>query len=237
MQHVAQLADISRPAVVEQGALRVAGEARAGRFEAADGGTLFLDEIGNLPLAGQAKLLRVLQTGQYERLGSNTTRKANVRVVAATNLPLRDAMRVGRFREDLYYRLSVIELTLPPLAERRDDVLPLARAFLDKGVRLTSDAERALLNYSWPGNVRELRNVLQRAALLAGAAPITAATLNLPAVFPARSDEPVLDRASIERVLTESGHIVAQAARQLGISRQALYRRMEKLGIKESPGR
>ena len=210
---------------------------RAGRFEAADGGTLFLDEIGNLPLAGQAKLLRVLQTGEYERLGSNTTRKANVRVVAATNLPLREAMREGRFREDLYYRLSVIELTLPPLAERRDDVLPLARAFLDKGVRLTGDAERALLNYSWPGNVRELRNVLQRAALLAGAAPLSAATLNLPAVLPARSDEPVLDRATIERTLSESGHIVAQAARQLGISRQALYRRMEKLGIKESPGR
>jgi DNA-binding NtrC family response regulator len=210
---------------------------RAGRFEAADGGTLFLDEIGNLPPAGQAKLLRVLQTGEYERLGSNTTRKADVRVVAATNLPLREAMREGRFREDLYYRLSVIELTVPPLAERRDDVLPLARAFLDKGVRLTSDAERALLNHSWPGNVRELRNVLQRAALLAGAAPLTAATLNLPAVLPARSDEPVLDRATIERTLSESGYIVAQAARQLGISRQALYRRMEKLGIKESPGR
>jgi DNA-binding NtrC family response regulator len=212
-------------------------KARPGRFEAADGGTLFLDEIGNLPLAGQTKLLRVLQTGDYERLGSNTTRRANVRVVAATNLPLRDAMREGRFREDLYYRLSVIELTVPPLAERRDDVLPLTRAFLDKGVRLTSDAERALLNHSWPGNVRELRNVLQRAALLAGTAPISAATLNLPAVLPARSDEPVLDRATIERVLTESDHIVAQAARQLGISRQALYRRMEKLGIKESPGR
>ena len=212
-------------------------KARAGRFEAADGGTLFLDEIGNLPLAGQAKLLRVLQTGEYERLGINTTRRANVRVVAATNLPLRDAMREGRFREDLYYRLSVIELALPPLAERRDDVLPLTRSFLPAGARLTSDAERALLNYSWPGNVRELRNVLQRAALLAGDAPINAAALNLPAVLPARSDEPVLDRATIERVLAENGHIVAQAARQLGISRQALYRRMEKLGIKESPGR
>ena len=111
-------------------------KARAGRFEAADGGTLFLDEIGNLPLAGQAKLLRVLQTGEYERLGSNTTRRANVRIVAATNMPLRDAMREGRFREDLYYRLSVIELALPPLAERRDDVLPLARAFLPVGARL-----------------------------------------------------------------------------------------------------
>src|SRR6187455_1325439 len=208
-------------------------KARAGRFEAADGGTLFLDEIGNLPLAGQAKLLRVLQTGEYERLGSNTTRRANVRIVAATNMPLRDAMREGRFREDLYYRLSVIELSLPPLAERRDDILPLARAFLT--TRLTADAERALLNYSWPGNVRELRNVLQRAALLAGDSPINAAALNLPAVLPARSDEPVLDRATIEKVLAENGQVVAQAARQLGISRQALYRRMEKLGIKESP--
>jgi DNA-binding NtrC family response regulator len=212
-------------------------KARAGRFEAAHGGTLFLDEIGNLPLAGQAKLLRVLQTGEFERLGSNTTRRADVRIVAATNLPLRDAMREGRFREDLYYRLSVIELALPPLAERRDDVLPLTRAFLPPAARLTADAERALLHYSWPGNVRELRNVLQRAALLAGAQPITAALLNLPAVLPARSDEPVLDRATIERVLSENGRIVAQTARQLGMTRQALYRRMEKLGIKESSGR
>jgi DNA-binding NtrC family response regulator len=212
-------------------------KARPGRFEVADGGTLFLDEIGNLPPAGQAKLLRVLQTGEYERLGSDVTRRANVRIVAATNLPLRDAMREGRFREDLFYRLSVIELQLPALAERRDDILPLARSFLPPGARLTGDAERALLNHAWPGNVRELRNVLQRAALLAGAAPITAAALNLPAVLPARSDEPMLDRATIERVLAEHGQIVAQAARHLGISRQALYRRMEKLGIKESPGR
>ena len=210
---------------------------RAGRFEAAAGGTLFLDEIGNLPPAGQAKLLRVLQTGEYERLGSNATRKADVRIIAATNLPLRDAMREGRFREDLFYRLSVIELSLPPLAERRDDILPIARSFLRPGSRLTTDAERALFHHSWPGNVRELRNVLQRAALLAGDQPINAAALNLPAVLPARSDEPVLDRATIERVLSEHGRIVAQAARQLGISRQALYRRMEKLGIKESPGR
>jgi DNA-binding NtrC family response regulator len=212
-------------------------KARAGRFEAADGGTLFLDEIGYLPLAGQAKRLRVLQTGEYERLGSNTTRRASVRIVAATNMPLREAMRAGRFREDLYYRLSVIELALPPLAERRDDILPIARALLAGGARLTGDAERALCNYTWPGNVRELRNVLQRAALLAGEQPINAAALNLPAVLPARCDDPVLDRATVERVLAEHDHVVAQAARQLGISRQALYRRMEKLGIKESPGR
>src|SRR4029078_7444781 len=177
------------------------------RFEAADGGTLFLDEIGNLPLAGQAKLLRVLQTGEYERLGSNITRRANVRIVAATNLPLRDAMREGRFREDLFYRLSVIEVAWAALGERGDDILPLARAFLSNGARLTGDAERALLNYSWPGNVRELRNVLQRAALLAADALITAVALTLPAVLPARSDEPVLDRATIERVLNEHGHV------------------------------
>jgi DNA-binding NtrC family response regulator len=212
-------------------------KARAGRFEAADGGTLFLDEIGNLPLAGQAKLLRVLQTGEYERLGSDTTRRADVRIVAATNANLRDAMREGKFREDLYYRLSVIELAVPPLAERRDDILPLTRAFLPAGAHLTGDGERALVNHAWPGNVRELRNVLQRAALLAGSAPINAAALNLPAVLAARSDEPVLDRASILRALEDNKQIVAQAARQLGISRQSLYRRMEKLGIKESPGR
>jgi DNA-binding NtrC family response regulator len=212
-------------------------KARAGRFEAADGGTLFLDEIGNLPLAGQAKLLRVLQTGEYERLGSDSTRRADVRIVAATNANLRDAMREGKFREDLYYRLSVIELAVPPLAERRDDILPLTRAFLPAGAQLTGDGERALINHAWPGNVRELRNVLQRAALLAGSAPINAAALNLPAAPTARVDEPVLDRASIQRALDDNKHIVAQAARQLGISRQSLYRRMEKLGIKESPGR
>ena len=179
-------------------------KARAGRFEAADGGTLFLDEIGNLPLAGQAKLLRVLQTGEYERLGSNTTRRANVRIVAATNMPLRDAMREGRFREDLYYRLSVIELALPPLAERRDDVLPLTRAFLPIGARLTSDAERALLNYSWPGNVRELRNVLQRAALLAGDAPINCRHAQSPGRF----------TRALRRARARPGHHRARARRE-----------------------
>ena len=155
-------------------------KARAGRFEAADGGTLFLDEIGNLPPAGQAKLLRVLQTGEYERLGSNTTRRANVRVVAATNLPLRDAMREGRFREDLFYRLSVIELALPASPSAATTSCRWHVPSSAPGARLTVDAERALLGHAWPGNVRELRNVLQRAALLAGATPIDAATLNLP---------------------------------------------------------
>ena len=127
---------------------------RAGRFEAADGGTLFLDELGTLSGSGQAKLLRVLQTGEFERLGSNSTRRTRVRVIAATNTPLREAIRAGTFREDLFYRLSVIELQVPPLAERREDILPLARGFLDEGFQLSADAEAALQRYPWPGNVR-----------------------------------------------------------------------------------
>src|SRR5690349_20987256 len=183
-------------------------KARAGRFEAADGGTLFLDEIGNLPLAGQAKLLRVLQTGQFERLGSSRTRRVKVRVVSATNADIAAMIREGRFREDLYYRLNVIELRLPPLAERREDILPLAEHFLAGAAVFDDSARGALVAHAWPGNVRELRNVLQRAALLAGENPINAAALNLPAVLPARSDEPVLDRATVERVLAENDHTV-----------------------------
>src|SRR5215469_14587611 len=132
--------------------------ARTGRFEAANGGTLFLDELGNLSAGGQAKLLRVLQTGEFERLGSNTTRRTKVRVIAATNANLRQAIRDGQFREDLFYRLNVIELEVPPLSERRADILPMARFFLQSGYELTADAERALTRHSWPGNVRELQN-------------------------------------------------------------------------------
>ena len=213
-------------------------KARAGRFEAADGGTLFLDEIGNLPLAGQAKLLRVLQTGEYERLGTNTTRarqRAHRRrhQPAAARRDARGPLPRGPVLPPERHRARAAAAGRAPRRRAAADArLPRRPA---RGSR--RDAERALLNHSWPGNVRELRNVLQRAALLAGDAPISAATLNLPAVLPARSDEPVLDRATIERVLAENGHIVAQAARQLGMSRQALYRRMEKLGIKESPAR
>ena len=217
--------------------------ARTGRFEAADGGTLFLDELGNLSGSGQAKLLRVLQTGEFERLGSNTTRRTRVRVIAATNANLRGEIRAGRFREDLFYRLNVIELAVPPLAERRGDVLPLARHFLrgegpaactglEGGYRLTPDAERALSRYSWPGNVRELQNAIRRACLLSSDCAIGAAALNLPAEAPAATPEPDLDRAEIEQALARAHGIVAHAARDLGLSRQALYRRMEKLGLK-----
>ena len=211
--------------------------ARTGRFEAADGGTLFLDELGNLSGSGQAKLLRVLQTGEFERLGSNTTRRTRVRVIAATNANLRAEIRAGRFREDLFYRLNVIELAVPPLAERRGDVLPLARHFLrgeglQDGYRLTPEAERALSRYSWPGNVRELQNAIRRACLLSSDRAIGAAALNLPAEAPAATPEPDLDRAEIEQALARANGIVAHAARDLGLSRQALYRRMEKLGLR-----
>jgi DNA-binding NtrC family response regulator len=211
--------------------------ARVGRFEAADGGTLFLDELGNLSGSGQAKLLRVLQTGEFERLGSNTTRRTRVRVVAATNANLRQAIREGRFREDLFYRLNVIELEVPPLADRRDDILALAKHFLQANFVLAADAERALTRYSWPGNVRELQNVMRRACLLSREPAITAAALNLPTDTQPATDEPALDRTVIEQALSRAQGVVAQAARELGLSRQALYRRMEKLGLKTDIGR
>jgi DNA-binding NtrC family response regulator len=208
--------------------------ARIGRFEAADGGTLFLDELGNLSGGGQAKLLRVLQTGEFERLGSNTTRRTRVRVIAATNANLRQAIRDNRFREDLFYRLNVIELEIPALAERRDDILPLARHFLQPGFMLTAEAERALLRYPWPGNVRELQNVMRRACLLSGEPAIGVSALSLLADTQASTDEPTIDRNDIEQALARAQGVVAQAARELGLSRQALYRRMEKLGLKSS---
>ncbi len=213
-------------------------KARTGRFEAADGGTIFLDEIGNLSAQGQAKLLRVLQTGEYERLGSNTTRRTRARVIAATNAGLPQLIREGRFREDLFYRLNVIELEVPPLAARQEDILPLAQHFLEPGFTLAPAALRALARYRWPGNVRELRNVIHRACLLSVEPVITAKALALPAsAEPADGSD--IDREAIEQALLLADGVVAQAARDLGLSRQALYRRMEKLGLKTAvdPGR
>ena len=217
----------------EAGAYTGAQKARAGRFEAADCGTLFLDEIANLPLAGQVKLLRVLQTGEFERLGSNQTRKVKVRIITATNSDLRAAIAAGRFREDLFYRLNVIELHVPALAERREDVLPLARAFLGASHSLSPDAERALLDHVWSGNVRELQNCMRRAALLTEGKTVDTAALGLPLSRPATTaaanTEP--SRADIEAVLMRHRGVIAAAAQELGLSRQALYRRMEKFGI------
>lgn len=216
----------------EAGAYTGASKAREGKFEAADGGTLFLDEIGTLPLAGQVKLLRVLETGRFERLGGNRERTVKVRVVSATNANLPALIAAGQFREDLYYRLNAIEVRVPPLAQRSADILPLARHFLPAGKQLDGDAERALLAHAWPGNVRELRNAIQRASLLARGDRIGVADLGLPAARAAATnagDEP--DRTAIEAALARAGGVVAQAAAELGLSRQALYRRMERLGI------
>ena len=219
----------------EAGAYTGAGKAREGKFEAADGGTLFLDEIGNLPPAGQMKLLRVLETGRFERLGSNRERQVRVRIVSATNADLPAMIRAGSFREDLYYRLNVIELALPPLAARATDIVPLAEHFLGAGKTLQADAAAALMRHNWPGNVRELKNVMQRAALLATGEAVAAADLGLPAAAANASSnapsEAEPDRATIERALQNAGGVVAQAAAALGMSRQAMYRRLERFGI------
>jgi DNA-binding NtrC family response regulator len=205
-----------------------------GRFEAADGGTLFLDEIGNLPLAGQVKLLRVLETGQFERLGSSKTRQTRVRVLSATNADLRAMVKSGGFREDLFYRLNLIELKLPALAERRDDVLPLAEHFLAGRGRLGEAAREALLAHRWPGNVRELKNAVERAALLGQGGEITPALLGLDEAAGnggawRNLDEP--SREAVVAALGAAGGVVSRAATQLGLSRQALYRRLERYGI------
>ena len=259
----------------EAGAFTGAQKLRIGRFEAAHGGTLFLDEIGNLSLSGQARLLRVLQTGDFERLGSSTTRKVDVRIISATNADLQRAIAQGRFREDLYFRLNVIELKLPALAERPDDILPLAQHFLasfsgrapalrggaasisvssgntGEPFKLADDARVALCQYEWPGNVRELHNRIQRASLICSDRVVRALDLGLDAAAqqsatsgseqPARtrdSDRPSAlssahepERAVIEEALLRASGVVSKAAAELGMSRQALYRRMERLGI------
>ena len=221
----------------EAGAYTGATRAREGKFEAADGGTLFLDEIGNLPPAGQMKLLRVLETGRFARLGANRERQVKVRVISATNADLPALIRAGSFREDLYYRLNLIEIALPPLAARTGDILPLAEHFLPPGRTLGTAARAALCRYRWPGNVRELKNTMQRAALLAREAEIAPADLALPmatapvAAAGAAGADAEPDRAAIETALARAGGVVAQAAAELGFSRQALYRRMERLGI------
>jgi len=213
----------------DAGAYTGAGKSREGKFEAADGGTLFLDEIANLPMAGQVKLLRVLETGRFTRLGSNRERQVHVRVISATNADLPAKIREGTFREDLYYRINLIELNLPALAERPDDILPLAETFLARGKQLTADAREALRRHAWPGNVRELKNVIQRVNLLAHGERIEIDDLALPSPHGSTEHEP--DREQIEQALKKSHGVVAQAAAMLGLSRQSLYRRMERLDI------
>ncbi|MCC6558515.1 MAG: sigma-54-dependent Fis family transcriptional regulator [Polyangiaceae bacterium] len=241
----------------EAGAYTGATRTRVGRFEEANGGTLFLDEIGNLTPSGQVKLLRVLQTGEYQRLGSNVTRRADVRILSATNADLPRMIEEGTFREDLYFRLNVIEIAVPPLCDRVDDILPLADHFFAAQAersgasplpQLTFEARQALLEHEWPGNVRELENRIQRALLVRRSESITAEDLGLGPASP-RPPRPsssappapppagplaaadASERAEIERALIEARGVVARAAAMLGISRQAMYRRMDRLGV------
>jgi sigma-54 dependent transcriptional regulator len=189
----------------EKGAFTGAAATKAGWFEAADGGTLFLDEVGDLPLSIQVKLLRVLQEREVVRVGSRHPRKVDLRLVAATNVNLEAAVQAGRFREDLYYRLNVARLTLPPLRERTGDILPLARHFLEQYARrlriapprLTANAEARMLAHAWPGNIRELENVMHYATLVCRNGEVEAADLQFPALALRKpADEPALPVAA-----------------------------------------
>ena len=227
-----------------KGAFTDARTDRIGRFELANGGTLFLDEIANVPLRQQAKLLRVLETGEIERVGSSKTKKVDVRMLSATNADLRAECAAGRFREDLLFRLNTVEINLPPLRERRDDIPALAAHFLDRYATryrraiqgLEPTAMVAMLHHSWPGNVRELDHTIERAVLMASNARIEIRDLGL---SPQRSAGQSLDDMSLEAVeavlvrkaLARTGGNVSQAAEALGLSRGALYRRMEKYGL------
>ncbi|MBU2971452.1 sigma-54 dependent transcriptional regulator [Pseudoalteromonas sp. C2R02] len=215
----------------EQGAFTGAGKQRIGRFEAADGGTLFLDEIGNLSIEGQKKLLRVLQTGEFERLGNSKTQKVTVRVISATNENLSSAIEKGHFREDLYYRLNVIELDLPPLNQRKEDINALISLFMDEGKTLSKSAESLIQNYDWPGNVRELQNAIARACLLCGDNEIQPEHLGIKLTKNTRNEAVEYTKSDIEKALEQAKGVVSQAAKGLGLSRQAFYRRMEKFSI------
>jgi DNA-binding NtrC family response regulator len=230
----------------EAGAYTGAQRRRIGHFEAADGGTLFLDEIDGLSLNGQVKLLRVLQRGEFQRLGASQTHRADVRILSATNAALAEAMAAGRFREDLFYRLNVVELVVPPLGERPDDVLPLARHFLEQHsgaagpLKIGRSAEAALVRHPWPGNVRELENRIRRATLVAAGGEVTDVGLGLaeaPAddsasgIRPAFSSDEEIERRRLLQLLEAQDGVVSRAAETLGISRQALYRKMARLGI------
>jgi transcriptional regulator with PAS, ATPase and Fis domain len=221
----------------ERGAFTGAQQTKPGQIERAAGGVLFLDEIGEMSPPAQAKLLRVMQEREFQRLGGTRTLRANVRVIAATNRELRKAMARGDFRDDLYYRLHVFEIRLPPLRERTEDVLPLSEAFLAEigqslgrpPAGMTREAKQALLTYRWPGNVRELRNILERAAIVCDGGLIAPEHLAL------QHDEPPGPRTTnlkavesqlIERVLRECKGNKSKAARRLGLTRKELYGRL-----------
>jgi DNA-binding NtrC family response regulator len=227
-----------------KGAYTDAKTDRVGRFELADGGTLFLDEIANVPLAQQIKLLRVLETGEFERVGSSRTRRVNVRLISATNADLHLEVEAARFRQDLLFRLNTIEIRVPPLRERREDIPALAAHFLREharhyGKRLTGFEPAALqnlLDHHWPGNVRELDHAVERAALMAQGSIVRSADL---ALQPPREGANRLEEMSLEEVeaflikkaMARYDGNVSQAAKALGLSRSALYRRLQRYGL------
>jgi DNA-binding NtrC family response regulator len=245
-----------------RGAFTDAKQDRIGRFELADGGTLFLDEIGNIPVSQQPKLLRVLEDGELERVGSSRTTRVDVRVISATNADLGREVDAGRFRKDLMFRLNTVEIHLPPLRERREDMPRLAAYFLQRfavryqreDLRISPSALRQLEAYAWPGNVRELGHVIERAVLmatgghieefaLAQARPVSLApVLDQPvrqhAIAASETEStPTIDQAEesmIRGALDRSGGNIQKAAEALGLSRGALYRRLEKYGIREA---
>ncbi len=235
----------------EKGAFTGAVAQRRGRFELADGGTVFLDEIGELPLAAQAKLLRVLQEGEFERVGAARSLRVDVRVIAATNRDLRAEVAAGRFRQDLYYRLNVVPIHLPPLRERRDDIEPLVRHFAQAAARrlgrpLDGIAPRfiaAARAYDWPGNIRELENLVERALIVSPASTLDASDLLAPAGRPAAPPAVAatledVEREHIGRVLAATGWQIEGddgAARILGLNPSTLRGRLRKLGLRK-PG-
>jgi DNA-binding NtrC family response regulator len=230
-----------------KGAFTDARSDRVGRFEMADGGTLFLDEIANLPTKHQQKLLRVLETGEFERVGSSKTRSADVRIISATNSDLSEDVASGRFRQDLLFRLNTVEIHLPPLRDRREDIPLLAEHFLRQHVRryrkdvtgFDQSAMQSLLRHSWPGNVRELDHAVERAVLMAIGTKLEARDLGLQSGREAtrRLEDMSLEEVEallIQRTLAQSDGNVSRAAEKLGLSRSALYRRIQRFGLQTS---
>jgi DNA-binding NtrC family response regulator len=225
-----------------KGAFTDARTDRVGRFELADGGTLFLDEIANVPLAQQAKLLRVVETGEFERVGSSQTRRVDVRLLSATNAILEDEVSAGRFRQDLLFRLNTVEIRIPPLRERREDIPLLAAHFLTHHTRryrkqidnFDPPAMKALLDHGWPGNVRELEHVIERAVLMASGTTIGRSDLGLQPPSEQRIDDMSIEDVEallIRKALVRFDGNVSKAAEALGLSRGALYRRMQRYGL------
>ena len=226
----------------ERGAFTGAQQSKAGQIELAAGGVLFLDEVTEMTPAAQAKFLRVLQEREFLRLGGTRPVRINVRVIAATNRNLDDAVARGEFRADLYYRLNVFDIRIPPLRERRDDILPLATGFLSEftggRVELTREAIEALRQHEWPGNVRELRNALEKALIICDGPVIDVEHLGLRAStggpLSSITDLETLEKRAVERAMRDTDGNKVRAAKQLGISRMQLYGRLRKFGFENA---